>query len=163
MKRLIMVRHAKTIQYGYDQDFERTLTERGQQDAEKVCRELMKVPLHPDLIIASPAVRTTQTAGIFADLLQYPAGKIRYEKKLYSGMQASSFIRMVQELDDTYTTVMVVGHNPTIYYFIDALLPDFSYDVPTCSTLSIEFDASGWSELQVRTGVLTHRWTPVLL
>ena len=163
MKRVIIVRHAKTIQHGYDQDFDRTLTDRGIDDAERTCRELLKVQLYPDLIISSPAARTSQTTRIFADLFGYPAGKIRFEKKLYSGMQTATFIRMLQELEDQHTTVMVVGHNPTIYYFIDYLLPDFSLDVPTCSTIVLEFDIDEWAMLTDHSGKMTHRWIPDFL
>ena len=163
MKRVIIVRHAKTIHYGYDQDLDRTLTERGKEDAERICNELIKHKLHPDLIISSPAVRTTQTTRIFADLLGYPSGKVRYEKKLYSGMQTTTFTRMLQELDDHHTTVMVVGHNPTVYYFLDFLLADFSLDVPTCSTVVIDFDIDEWSNLRDHTGKLAFRWIPDLL
>ncbi|MCL4481087.1 MAG: histidine phosphatase family protein [Bacteroidetes bacterium] len=163
MKRVIIVRHAKTIHHGYDQDFDRTLTDRGKEDAERICHELLNIQLVPDLIISSPAVRTTQTTRIFADLFGYPAGNIRYEKKLYSGMQTTTFIQMLQELDDLHTTVMVVGHNPTVYYFIDCLLPEFSLDVPTCSTIVLEFDIDEWSKLESHSGKMTHRWIPDLL
>ena len=163
MKRIIMVRHAKSISYGYDQDFDRTLTEGGKEDAERISHELVKAKLHPDLIISSPAVRTTQTTRIFADLFGYPAGTVRYEKKLYSGMQTTTFTRMLQELDDQHTTVMVVGHNPTVYYFLDFLLPDFSLDVPTCSTIVMDFDIDQWSKLRDHSGKITHRWIPDLL
>ncbi len=163
MKRLIIVRHAKTIQHGYDQDFDRTLTERGIDNAEKIAFEMVKAGIHPDLIISSPAVRTTQTTRIYADASGYPTGKVRYEKKLYSGMVANSFSQMLQEMDDQHTTVMVVGHNPTVYYFIDFLLPDFSLDVPTCSTIVIEFDIHQWEDLKVRSGRMTHRWIPDML
>ena len=160
MKRVILVRHAKTIQHGYDQDFDRTLTDRGIENAEKIAFELVKAGIHADLIISSPAVRTTQTTRIFADTFGYPAGKVRYEKKLYSGMVANSFSQMLQELDDQHTTVMIVGHNPTIYYFIDFLLPDFSLDVPTCSTIVLEFDIHQWVDLKERSGRMIHRWIP---
>jgi phosphohistidine phosphatase len=163
MKRIIIVRHAKSIQHGYDQDFERTLTDRGRDDAERISREMVRAKIVPDLIIASPAMRTTQTARIFADTCKYPATNIRYVKKMYSGMIAPSFIEMLQELEDQYTTVMTVGHNPTVYYYIDSLLPGFSLDVPTCSTVIIEFDIEKWSELTPNSGKMTHRWIPDLL
>ena len=163
MKSLILVRHAKTIQYGYDQDYERTLTDRGVQNADRISLELVKCLIKPDLIISSPAVRTTQTTRIFAASCGYPASNVRYDKKLYSGMQTSNFIRMLNEVEDKHTTVMVVGHNPTIYNFLDALLPDFSLDVPTCSTIVMEFDIEKWSDLKDHTGKLIYRWIPDLL
>jgi phosphohistidine phosphatase len=69
MKRVILVRHAKSVSYGYDQDYDRTLTDRGEDDAYKISRELKNLKIKPDLFIASPAVRTTQTARIYADAL----------------------------------------------------------------------------------------------
>jgi phosphohistidine phosphatase len=163
MKQIILVRHAKTIQYGYDQDFDRTLTERGTDDAEKTARELVKSKLQPDLIISSPAVRTTQTTRIFANVCGYPTGNVRYEKKLYSGMQTTTFLRMLNEIEDHHNTVMVVGHNPTIYFFLECLMGNFSLDVPTCSTVVIVFDIDSWSELIANTGTMTYRWIPDLL
>ncbi len=163
MKQIIMVRHAKTTQHGYDQDFDRTLTDRGEEDAEKICLEMLKAGIKPDLIISSPAVRTTQTSQIFAGLCNYPTGKVRYEKKLYSGMLANAFSRMLEELDDSYASVMVVGHNPTVYYFLDFLLPDFMLDVPTCSTVVMDFNIQIWSELTHHSGKIVHRWIPDLL
>ena len=163
MKQIILVRHAKTISHGYDQDFDRTLTDRGRDDAERICRAMIQSGTRPDLIISSPAVRTTQTTRIFADLLGYPLKEIRYEKKLYTGMLTPTFRTMVQEVDDRHTTILVTGHNPTIYFFAEYLLSGFSFDVPTCSTLVIAFDISQWSELQEHSGRLLHRWIPDLL
>lgn len=163
MKRVIMVRHAKSISYGYDQDFDRTLTAAGEEHAEKTAQQLVTHQLYPDLIISSPAVRTTQTTRIFGNMLGYPAGNVRYEKKLYSGMQGTTFLRMIQETDDIHSTVMVVGHNPTIYYYLDMLLPNFTLDVPTCSTVVIEFDVDTWAELEERAGKMLFRWIPDLL
>ena len=163
MKRMIIVRHAKSISYGYDQDFDRTLTERGEEDAERICQEMIKVGISPDLIISSPAVRTTQTTRIFTGLMDYKGNMIRFEKKLYSGMQTTTFLRMIHELDDRHATVMVVGHNPTIYYYLDLLVSGFSFDVPTCSTVVIDFDIENWAELIDHTGKISYRWIPDLL
>ena len=163
MKSLILVRHAKTIQHGYDQDFDRTLTERGEENADQISSEMVKIGITPDLIISSPAVRTTQTTKIYARNFGYPTGNVRYEKKLFSGMQTTKFLQLLHELDDRHTTVMVVGHNPTVYFYLELLLPNFSLDVPTCSTVVIEFDIDNWSELRERSGKMAHRWIPDLL
>ncbi len=40
MKRVIIVRHAKSVPYGYDDDFHRDLTDRGIHDAEKISSKL---------------------------------------------------------------------------------------------------------------------------
>ncbi|HBY54043.1 MAG TPA: hypothetical protein DEH15_16555, partial [Marinilabiliales bacterium] len=71
MKRVIIVRHAKSVPYGYDDDFHRDLTERGIEDANKISRRLKELGIVPDLVIASPAVRTMHTSGIYCKNLGY--------------------------------------------------------------------------------------------
>jgi len=160
MKRVILVRHAKSVSYGYDQDYDRTLSERGEEDAQKISSKLHKLKIDPDLIIASPAVRTTKTALIYADALGYSKKMIRFEKKLYSGKTAEKFLEMLQELEDDKDTVMVFGHNPTVYYYMHYLLHEFNDDVPTCSTVGIDFEVNSWSELKEKQGKMAFRFIP---
>lgn len=160
MKRVILVRHAKSVSHGYDQDFDRTLTDRGEEDAKTISLELQKLNIKPDLIIASPAVRTSQTAWIYADTFGYHKKSILFEKKLYSGKSPENFLSMLQELEDEKETVIVFGHNPTIYYYMHFLIREFNDDVPTCSTVGIEFDVNDWSKLQERHGKIAFRLIP---
>ncbi len=160
MKRVILVRHAKSVSYGYDQDFDRTLTDRGEDDAYKISQELKRLKIKPDLIIASPAVRTTQTARIYADALGYTHKAILFEKKLFSGKTPENFLTMLKEVQDDKETVIVFGHNPTIYYYLNYLLDDFTSDVPTCSTVAIDFDVISWSELKRNQGRMAFRYIP---
>ena len=160
MKKVILVRHAKSVSYGYDQDFDRTLTDRGEDDAYKISQELKRLKIKPDLIIASPAVRTTQTARIYADALGYTHKAILFEKKLFSGKTPENFLTMLRELQDEKETVIVFGHNPTIYYYLNYLLDDFASDVPTCSTVGIDFEVNSWSDLKRNQGKMAFRYIP---
>ncbi|MCX6227620.1 MAG: histidine phosphatase family protein [Bacteroidia bacterium] len=160
MKRVILVRHAKSISYGYDQDYDRTLTDRGEDDAAKISEELKRLGVKANLIIASPAVRTTQTAKIYAQALGYDAMTIRFEKKLYSGKSAENFLAMLQELEDEKETIIIFGHNPTVYDYLHFLLGDFTADVPTCSTVGIDFKVDSWSQLAENEGTLAFRLIP---
>ena len=160
MKKVILVRHAKSISHGYDQDYDRTLTERGEEDALMISQELQKMGIHPDLIIASPAVRTTQTARIFSETLEYPFTSILFKKKLYSGTTSENFLSTLQELEDEKETVMVFGHNPTIYYYMHFLIRNFALDVPTCATVGIDFEVDSWSQLRESEGKMTFMFIP---
>ena len=160
MKKVILVRHAKSISHGYDQDYDRTLTERGEEDALTISRELQKLKIHPDLIIASPAVRTTQTAKIFAETLDYPFTSILFKKKLYSGTTAENFLSTLQELEEEKETVIVFGHNPTVYYYMQHLIRDFNRDVPTCATVGIDFDVNSWGQLREQGGEMAFMFIP---
>jgi len=160
MKRVIIVRHAKTISYNYDNDIERELTDRGEEDAETISSELKKSGISADLIISSPAKRARQTAVIFANTLDYPKKAIRFEKKLYSGKSPENFLIMLSELEDEINTVFVFGHNPSVYYYMNYLMRDFTQDVPTCSTVGIDFEIDSWSDLEARSGELSLRLIP---
>ena len=160
MKRVILVRHAKSVSHGYDQDYDRILAERGEEDAHTISLELQKMGIHPDLIIASPAVRTTQTARIYAETLGYPFKSILFEKKLYSGKTSENFLALLKELEDEKETVIVFGHNPTIYYYMHFLIHNFNDDVPTCSTVGIDFEVDSWSKLNERGGKMVFRFIP---
>jgi phosphohistidine phosphatase len=160
MKRVIIVRHAKAVPTDYDNDIERDLTDRGEEDAETISRELKKSGISADLIISSPAKRTKRTAEIFAKTLDYPKKLIRFEKKLYSGKSPENFLLMLSELEDEINTVFVFGHNPSVYYYMVYLMHDFTHDVPTCSTVAIDFNIDSWSDLEGRTGELGLRLIP---
>ncbi len=67
---------------------------------------------------------------------------------------------MLKELQDEKETVIVFGHNPTIYYYLNYLLNDFTSDVPTCSTVGIDFDVNSWSELKRNQGKMAFRYIP---
>lgn len=160
MKRVILVRHAKSVSHGYDQDFDRILTDRGEDDAQMIAITLKEKNIKPDLIIASPAIRTSQTAWIFADTLGYSKKMILFEKKLYSGKTPENFLLMLKELEDEKGTVLVFGHNPTIYYYLHYLLREFHDDVPTCSTVGIDFEVDNWNKLREHHGKIAFRLIP---
>lgn len=163
MKRVIIVRHAKAVPYGYDDDIERDLAERGEKDADHISKQLANQKITPDLFISSPANRAKQTAEIFAGNLNYPLDRIRYEKKLFTGKSPENFLKMLQDLEEEFNTVFVFGHNPSVYYYMNHLLRHFVEDVPTCSTVAIDFEVSSWKELSERSGDLGLRLIPDML
>ena len=160
MKRVVIVRHAKSVPYGYDDDFHRDLTERGIGDAEKISLKLKTSGIAPDLVIASPATRTMSTATIFCHNLGYDTGLIRKEEVLYEGMVTQDFIDMLQELSEEVKTVFVFGHNPIVYYLAYNLVKYFNSDMPTCSTVVLDFQVEKWSEVSARGGQVAFQFTP---
>ena len=62
MKHLVIVRHAKSVPYGYDEDFHRDLKKRGETDSVLVSKKLKELNFLPGLIISSPALRAKRTA-----------------------------------------------------------------------------------------------------
>ena len=160
MKRLIIVRHAKSVPYGYDDDFNRDLTERGIQDAEKISARLKGTGVLPDLVIASPAVRTMHTAGIFCKSLGYDVQSIQQVPEFYEGATTQDFIEVFHQLPDDLKTVFIFGHNPSVYYLVYNLVKYFNAEMPTCSTVAIDFSIDKWAKIGARGGKLAFHHTP---
>ena len=160
MKRLIIVRHAKSDPYGYDNDFYRDLTDRGIKDAEKISSQLKKTGITPDLVIASPATRTMHTANIFCKNLEYDFKAIRQEVAFYDTATTQDFISVIQQLPEEIQTVFIFGHNPTVYYLVDKMVKYFNADMPTCSTVGIDFSVDRWEQVAPQGGKVAFQYIP---
>lgn len=160
MRRVIIVRHAKSVPYGYDNDFQRDLTDRGISDAEKISTTLKEEGIIPDLVIASPARRTMHTANIYCKNLGIDVANIRQETSFYDSATTQDFIEVLQKLPDEIQTVCVFGHNPAVYYWVSNLVKYFNGDMPTCSTVAIDFAVDKWSEIAARAGKKAFQYVP---
>ena len=152
MKRVVIVRHAKSVPYGYDDDFNRDLSSRGKNDATLVSSELKKRNIFPDAMISSPAKRAIKTARIFAENLGFDKNNIREEEDIYDGQTTSAFLEMIQQVPENAETVYIFGHNPGFHYFVSNLLNYFGGDMPTCSTVGIDFETDSWKNVEARKG-----------
>ena len=162
MKRIILVRHAKAEDGNYSDDINRKLRSQGKEDAQMISIALKEQLIKPDLIISSHARRALKTAKIYAKTLHYPKEQIQIIEELYDGISPGNFIDYFRELDDSFNTVFVFGHNPTIYYLVSALLHSYNQDMPTCATIGIDFDTDTWKNIELMNGTLVFRLTPHL-
>lgn len=146
MKRtLVMIRHAKS---GWadplQSDFDRTLSERGVRDAPEMGRRLKTAGIMPDLMIASAAKRTRQTALSIAAQVGYDPARIQWEDKLYHCIPAV-LEEVIYEVRNEVNTVFIVAHNPGITDFVNQLSATFSTgNMPTCGVVGAQFEAEGW-------------------
>ena len=154
MLRLTLVRHAKTEPaHSGQEDWDRALEARGQRDAPEMGRRLKGRGLKPDKILTSPAVRAISTTSIMARELGVAGSKVVPDERLYLA-SSKQLLVTVQELGGTAKHLMVVGHNPGLTEFADALSCERSIDnLPTCAVYTLEFDINNWRELEFAQGV----------
>ena len=143
---IVMIRHAKSSWTNpLQSDFERPLNDRGEQDAPMMGKRLKDMGLKPDVIIASSAKRTKQTAKKIAKEVGYDIDNIIWEEKLYHCVPAV-FEEVIYELKDKAKTVFIVAHNPGITQFVNQLAPGFQVDnMPTCGVVGAHIDAEEWN------------------
>ncbi|MAM06311.1 MULTISPECIES: SixA phosphatase family protein [Hyphomonas] len=119
MKRLILMRHAKTEPWaeGID-DFSRALTERGKEDAKRMAEELVAIGWSPERILVSTARRARETCSEVAKIVE--GEKVRPMENLYL-----TGVRGLTEAichNDGAGTLMVIGHNPGLHDFAMEIL-----------------------------------------
>lgn len=147
MKTLVLIRHAKSDWDHPDlSDKERPLNARGLHDAPMMAKIIAGMGNRPDLIISSPAVRALTTAKFFAEAFHIHVNEILVKDTIYES-GGSAIIYMLNEIDDKYNTVYLVGHNPIItglaHHFTDSNISS----MPTCSVVAIEFNLGQWKDL----------------
>lgn len=113
---------------------------------------LRKQGVKPDLIISSTAVRAYEFAKILSDELDYKKKKIIATKDLYMADE-SEMLEIVKQIDDLNVVVFLIGHNPGLTYFANALCNYDLDNIPTSGIFCVEFNTDKWSEIDFGNGV----------
>ncbi len=149
MKRLTLMRHADAQWKDPEvADFARPLNRRGHSEAESMARRLTELTLVPDLIIASSARRTSQTAEIIAHELSLLPRTIQSEEALYLG-GVQDILKLVRTIGPRVSHLMIIGHNPGISEAAHLLLPGREMGgLSTAALCTITFDIEQWSAVE---------------
>jgi phosphohistidine phosphatase len=160
MKRLILVRHAKSSwKNALLSDVDRPLNARGKRDAPRIGAYLASQGMQPDIILASPAKRARKTAKLIAEVLPDARERILYDPALY---QASPELLMARlgALDENWQQVMLIGHNPGLTEFAKLLTNIGIDNLPTCGVIVTDLPITSWGEAISGTGKVILRICP---
>lgn len=163
MKRLYLLRHAKAVasEAGLE-DFDRVLAVRGMQDGAGMARYLAKNEMRPDLILASSAARTRQTAELV--LREMPAD-VDYRDTLYLA-EPGKLLAAIHGAPAGAASLMVVGHNPGLEGLARILarepvrrkerarLGDLEEKFPTAALAVLDFAVGRWRDVKPGEGRL---------
>lgn len=134
MKTLILLRHAKSSWAFPDlSDHDRPLNNRGKKDAPLMVEVLKKKNIKIDIIISSTSQRTMETAKVFANTLNL---KIKGNQNLYLASEPE-IIRIINEIDDSYSSVIIVSHNPGVTSLINLVSKSRIDNLPTTGMLGL--------------------------
>ncbi|AYL94709.1 SixA phosphatase family protein [Mucilaginibacter celer] len=156
MKKLMLIRHAKaTHESGYA-DFDRPLKPSGMQDAALMATLLRGQMQIPEIVVTSPALRTLNTAEIFANQFKIPAPLT--DKRIYEASE-NTWVKVVNDLPVDHNFVAVVGHNPGISHILYYLTGQVK-DMPTGAVAIITFENDDWQSISEEDGKLVHFDSP---
>lgn len=162
MKTLTVLRHAKSSwDDAVSRDFDRPLNARGQRAAVTVGRHMRSEGLSFDHVVASPAVRITETVeqvetGYGSALA--PA----WDRRIYLA-SASTLMDVVHELPAGADSALLIGHNPGLEDLVLMLVPDRAGDAlrdaveekfPTAALAVITFETEDWGAIRPGSGTL---------
>lgn len=158
MKVLTLLRHAKS---GWDdpalRDFDRPLNPRGRRAAATVGREMRRLGVGFDRVLASPARRVVQTI----EAVEQAFGPLaaRYDERLYLA-SPETLVQVAREMDDEVGRLLLVGHNPGLEDLVLRLSVDgplrseAALKYPTATLAEMCFDVASWRQLREGTGIL---------
>ena len=170
MRRLLLLRHAKSARPAGIADHDRPLAPHG-RDAMPLVADLMtRERLLPDAVLVSTARRTRETFAALNAVLKL-APPI-FTDGIYEASE-EQLAALVRKGSPTATSLMIVGHNPGMADLASSLsdtacsdadaLVRLGQDFPTAALAVIDFDVSGWDEIEPGHGTLRRFITPAML
>ena len=151
MKRLILMRHAKSDWSFSEPDHDRPLNKRGVQAARAMGDWLREGTHIPDMALVSTSRRTRETFGLLG--LECA---VRYERGLYHA-EPSALWSALHDAEPNCQSLMIVVHNPGVTDFGNEIVdaapdhPGFA-DWPTGACLVVEFPITAWADAEPGTG-----------
>lgn len=143
LRRLVIMRHAKSSWKGEMGDHDRPLNKRGRREAPLVAAQLEARGWSPELVVSSDATRTRETLARMVDQF-HPWPQVEFSPTLYlAGPHALREI--VAGVGDEIATVLALGHNPGWEEAV-AWLSDEHVHLATADAVLLESSGDSWRE-----------------
>lgn len=143
MRTLVLMRHAKSDYPDGVGDHERPLSARGVREAALAGDWLRANSAGIDAVLCSSATRTRQTLGRTG--VDAP---VSYLDRLY-GAGPATMIDEINRVDDAVTTLLVIGHEPTVSHVALGLAAQPGSDPHALEQIAMKYPTSGIAVLQV--------------
>ena len=164
MKSLTILRHAKS---GWDvaveRDFDRPINARGRRGAELIGQYVKRHAMPIDRIVASPAVRVTETLDIFQPAAGLDAIEPVWDRRIYLA-SAATLIDVLRDTGRDAAHLLISGHNPGLEDLALMLAPEegggnlraaVEEKLPTSGLVRLELDIADWQALDINMARIT--------
>lgn len=146
MKEIILLRHAKSSWEYSVEDRNRSLSQKGIDRITKTSRKHKNIFEDTDFIFSSPANRALHTASIMIFECGVNFSKFSVDETLYT-FNFEKIVNYVFELDNSFSKVILVGHNPAFTLAANQLGKLSLNNISTACWVKISFFESSWSEV----------------
>ena len=159
-KTLFLMRHAVAASAESRQDDKnRDLTQAGVKDSLHMGAWFVRQKARWDLMVSSSALRAEQTANLVAEGMKIEHPRVLVEDVLYDA-SVRQLLEYVNNIEDAYHSVLIVGHNPALSYLAEYLTKAHIGDMAPGSVAIIRFEFSSWKQVSENTGVLEKHMSP---
>ena len=146
MKELVILRHAKSNRTYMVNDINRPLSQSGIERIQIKSYQKRDFFIDAEVIISSPAIRALHTAIIVIRELGISMEKLIIDEQLYT-FSGFSIIDYVYALDERWSNVVLVGHNPAFTEVINHFSDVSINRLKTSGFAKISFNEDQWSNL----------------
>ena len=144
MKNLFLLRHAKAVSSSAGlRDFDRSLSNQGRAQAERVGKYLKQQNIRLDLVLSSNAPRARETTELVLTAAE-SMSEVSYDQRIYEA-SAQQLLAVVSEITAEKNDVLLVGHNPGLEELLKRLTGRFE-SMGTCALAKIAIAGSEWIE-----------------
>lgn len=167
LKRLVLLRHAKSDYPLGVSDHDRPLGARGNREAPAAGAWLRENDVVPDFIMLSDAQRTRATCAWVISELGEKAPTPYLDSRIY-GASSTKLCSIINETPETVTTLMVIGHQPVLQELAMRLASvdsneeavyELAMDYPTLGLTVLQTEKP-WAEIDGRDMQVTHFAVP---
>lgn len=146
MKKLIVVRHAKSSWAKNVEDRNRSLTVKGIERAQthaKILRD--NLDFSPEFWVSSPAVRALHTATIFANEFKC-TDNLRVQEGLYV-FNKEELKSCIKSFPDVLDSAIFFGHNDACQQLLKDFCFNYDYEFKTSSIAVVSFKQNRWENV----------------
>ncbi|MGP4006739.1 SixA phosphatase family protein [Streptomyces sp. 4N124] len=166
LRRLVVLRHAKSAWPDGVADHARPLAPRGRRDAPAAGRALAEADCLPDLALCSTAVRARQTWELASAQWGTPP-PVRHDPTLYAA-DVPDLLSVVHDVSAEVENLLLIGHNPGLEELVLALAGDSLDDAlervrvkfPTSAIAVLAWYGTSWRGLAPGGALLTSMMVP---
>ncbi|MEU9336348.1 histidine phosphatase family protein [Streptomyces sp. NPDC048290] len=166
LRRLVVLRHAKSAWPEGVPDHDRPLAPRGLRDAPAAGRALAEADLLPDLCLCSTAVRARRTWELASAQWGTPP-PVRHDPRVYAA-DVPDLLAVVRETRPQVETLLLVGHNPGLEDLVlelagdglNGTLEQVREKFPTSALAVLSWYGPAWQTLAPGSALLTAVMVP---
>ena len=132
-------------------DFDRPLNDRGRLAAPFMGDLIASKGFSISVILCSPAERAKETAMLVKDHsgIEVP---VHFDERIYEA-RPQGLTQVISELDDSFESAMVVGHNPGMEGLIRLLTGNIEA-MPTAALAVVDLGIDSWRDVNAGSGTL---------